>query len=56
MRKAELEELLENLPEEPFKIQVSRKWKSMDILKQKVDVLKKATQKVIPKKVSETIE
>ena len=71
MRKAELEELLENLPEEPYKIQASRNWeeeekignklmknfkKPMNILKQKVDVLRKATKEVIPKKVSETIE
>ena len=29
--------------------------KTMDILKQKVDVLKKATEKVIPQKVSDTV-
>ena len=33
-----------------------KKKKPMDILKQKIDVLKKTTQKVIPKKVSETIK
>ena len=73
MKKDELLELLENLPEEPYKIQASRYWKEeekkkkktdtfikkikkpMDILKQKVDVLRKATEKVVPEKVSETV-
>ena len=74
IKKAELEEILENLPEEPYKIQASKHWKEeekkekkfntlmkkikkpMDILKEKVDVLRKATQEIIPEKVSETIE
>ena len=67
LRKDELIELLENLSEEPYKKQASIQWvkeekigdkikRRFKNLKQKVDILKKATQKVIPEKISETIE